>query len=90
MNCTGIFFLACTVNMNLSTDVFAEYFAEWENVQARIVRPDVLCTDGVIHVIDHVLVLRRDITVSGQPQLVFSTPLLLLTTFVLAVLFRNY
>lgn len=67
-----------------------EYFAEWENVQARIVRPDVLCTDGVIHVIDHVLVLRRDITVSGQPQLVFSTPLLLLTTFVLAVLFRNY
>lgn len=49
--------------------IFAEYFAEWENVRARVVRPDVQCTDGVIHVIDHVLVQRREISVSGQGRI---------------------
>lgn len=42
-----------------------EYYIEWENIKARVVRPDVQCTDGVIHVIDTVLVQRREISVSG-------------------------
>ena len=43
-----------------------EYYAEWENIRARVVRPDVQCIDGVIHVLDHVLVQRREISVSGS------------------------
>ena len=57
-----------------------EYLAEWENIKARIIRPDVQCTDGVIHVIDKVLVQRREISVSGQEQLLFSPLLVLVST----------
>ena len=49
----------------LKIKFIAEYYAEWENVRARVVRPDVECIDGVIHVIDTVLVQRREISVSG-------------------------
>jgi len=64
-----------------------EYFAEWENIRARIVRPDVLCTDGIIHVIDNVLLQRREISVSGQQPLAFSSFLVLIP--VLLAMFRN-
>lgn len=54
-----------------------EYFAEWENVRARVVRPDVQCIDGVIHVLDHVLVQRREISVAGSGRITFDALLLL-------------
>ncbi|GFY16911.1 fasciclin-1 [Trichonephila clavipes] len=38
---------------------------EWEGLQANIVRPDVQATNGIIHVIDRVMMKRRDLTKSG-------------------------
>lgn len=62
----------------------AEYFAEWENIRARVVRPDVQCTDGVIHVIDHVLVQRREISVSSQGRATLDAFLLIVAALVAA------
>ncbi|XP_032785978.2 fasciclin-1 isoform X3 [Daphnia magna] len=64
-----------------------EYFAEWENIRARVVRPDVQCIDGVIHVIDHVLVQRREISVSGSER--FTVNALLLLAITLTAIFWN-
>ncbi|KFM77399.1 Fasciclin-1, partial [Stegodyphus mimosarum] len=44
-----------------------ELLLEWEGRQARIVRPDVQTVNGVIHVIDRVMMMRRDLTKSGAP-----------------------
>lgn len=41
---------------------------EWEGLTANIVRPDVQATNGVIHVIDRVMMKRRDLTKSGSPS----------------------
>jgi len=38
---------------------------EWEGVKASITRPDVQVVNGVIHVIDKVLMLKRDMTVNS-------------------------
>ena len=65
----------------------SEYFAEWENIRARVVRPDVQCIDGVIHVIDHVLVQRREISVSGSGRFAFDA--LLLLSITLTAIFLN-
>ena len=66
---------------------YSEYFAEWENIRARVVRPDVQCIDGVIHVIDHVLVQRREISVSGSGR--FAVDALLLLSVTLTAIFLN-
>lgn len=66
-----------------------EYFAEWENVRARVVRPDVQCTDGVIHVIDHVLVQRREISVSGQGRITADFFTFISLVFVSITFFLN-
>lgn len=75
----------------MAIDCFSEYFAEWENVRARVVRPDVQCTDGVIHVLDTVLVQRSEISVSGQPGRHSSVTSLLplITGVIMAVLWNN-
>ncbi|XP_035226003.1 fasciclin-1-like, partial [Stegodyphus dumicola] len=39
---------------------------EWEGRPANIVRPDVQATNGIIHVIDRVMMKRRDLTKSGS------------------------
>ena len=35
---------------------------------ARLIRPNLECTNGYIHVIDKVLMKRRDVTLSGAIQ----------------------
>ena len=60
--------------------ILIEYFVEWEFLRARIVRPDVECIDGVIHVIDRVLVLKGEISVSGQSEQAIFNPILMLLT----------
>lgn len=45
---------------------FGEYYVEWNGIKARVIRPDVECVNGVVHVIDQVLMLNRDVTVSGS------------------------
>lgn len=37
---------------------------QWENIVAKITRPNLRCTNGYIHVIDAVLMQRRDITIA--------------------------
>lgn len=65
-----------------------EYYAEWENVRAKVIRPDVQCTDGVIHVIDTVLVQRREISVSGAPSSSVAGSFVLAAGLVLTVLWN--
>lgn len=47
--------------------LLGELLLEWEGLQARIIRPDVQAVNGVIHVIDRVMMKRRDLTKSGSP-----------------------
>jgi len=42
-------------------------FVEWEDIRARLVRPDLACENGVLHVIDRVIVKRREIAVPASP-----------------------
>jgi len=37
---------------------------EWEDLQARIIRPNMECKNGMIHVIDKVILKERDITLA--------------------------
>ncbi|GBM28880.1 hypothetical protein AVEN_52826-1, partial [Araneus ventricosus] len=50
----------------LSSITTGELLLEWEGLQARIIRPDVQAVNGVIHVIDRVMMKRRDLTKSGS------------------------
>jgi len=53
-------------SVNYNDNKTGEFYAEWDGIRARIIRPDVQCTDGVIHVIDKVLLLKGQISVNGQ------------------------
>ncbi|XP_013782766.1 fasciclin-1-like [Limulus polyphemus] len=43
----------------------ADVSVEWEGLEAVIIRPDVQATNGVIHVIDRILMKRRDMIRTG-------------------------
>ncbi|XP_050740112.1 fasciclin-1-like isoform X1 [Eriocheir sinensis] len=43
-----------------------EYYTEWNGVRAHVSRPDMECVNGVVHVIDRVMMMNRDVTVSGS------------------------
>ncbi|XP_075231724.1 fasciclin 1 Fas1 domain-containing, partial [Lycorma delicatula] len=49
-----------------NVSVHSGYFIEWNNEWIHVFRPDVECTNGVIHVIDGVLVRESDIVVTGS------------------------
>lgn len=44
---------------------FADYYIEWKNERIPVFRPDVECTNGIIHVIDRPLLLEGDVRVTG-------------------------
>ncbi|XP_039290461.1 fasciclin-1 isoform X3 [Nilaparvata lugens] len=50
---------------NENHSVHTGYYIEWNNEWVHVFRPDVECTNGVIHVIDQVLVRESDIVVTG-------------------------
>ncbi|XP_066989543.1 fasciclin-1 isoform X4 [Macrobrachium rosenbergii] len=50
---------------DIETPSNTEYYIEWNGISARVIRPDVECVNGVVHVVDKVLMLNRDVTVSG-------------------------
>ncbi|KAK7793957.1 hypothetical protein R5R35_005820 [Gryllus longicercus] len=50
------------------------YVIEWEGEKVTVFRPDVECTNGIIHVIDSVLLKERDVSVTGSNA---AAPLLL-------------
>ncbi|XP_065580845.1 fasciclin-1-like isoform X1 [Artemia franciscana] len=47
-------------------DIKQDYYIERDGIRARVIRPDVQCTNGVIHVIDEVLIHPRDVSVSSS------------------------
>jgi uncharacterized surface protein with fasciclin (FAS1) repeats len=62
---------------------------EWENLEIRIIRPNLECTNGYIHVIDQVIMKRRDVVLAAGssntvPQVVF-----ILTSFIITKLWFN-
>lgn len=38
---------------------------EWEDLEIRIIRPNLECTNGYIHVVDQVIMKRRDVVLAG-------------------------
>ncbi|XP_071523203.1 fasciclin-1 isoform X3 [Panulirus ornatus] len=64
------------------TDTASEYYVEWNGIKARVIRPDVECVNGVVHVIDQVLMLNRDVTVSGSAMPAVTGMATLIATFV--------
>ncbi|XP_050456093.1 fasciclin-1 isoform X2 [Cataglyphis hispanica] len=55
------------------------YQLEWQgNKKIRVVRPDVECTNGIIHVIDTVLFKDSDVHVTGGASLATLAPLLIM------------
>lgn len=65
--------------------VAGEVFVEWEGLRGKITRPDVRAVNGVIHVIDTVLMKKRDMTTSDSTATSSSSFLL---SFALAFVIR--
>ncbi|CAD6233870.1 GSCOCG00007364001-RA-CDS [Cotesia congregata] len=59
------------------------YQIEWMGKWIRVYRPDVACTNGIIHVIDDVLLMPEDVTVSGAS-------LLTITPHILTIIFAKW
>lgn len=58
--------------------VTGNLYIEWEGKRARIVRSDVQAINGVIHVIDQVLMKKRDLTVNSSSQPFSSISLMII------------
>lgn len=71
-----------TLNLRVK-EVDKSYYIEWNNEWVHVFRPDVECTNGIIHVIDNVLLRESDIQVNGGAH--DSTPLGLWTLFALCI-----
>lgn len=64
-----------------------EIFLVWEGIRAKITRPDVKTINGVIHVIDNVLMKKRDMMTSTAASIpVLSVMSLILVSLVSVVL----
>ncbi len=60
----------------------------WEDLKAKLVRPNLNCTNGYVHILDKVLMKRRDMTVStslGTPLTSPPLPRLLSLSMLIAV-----
>lgn len=52
---------------------------QWEDLEARVIRPNLKCTNGYIHVVDKVIMKKRDVTLSKSSTLASSSILSVLT-----------
>ncbi|XP_042895485.1 fasciclin-1 isoform X1 [Parasteatoda tepidariorum] len=74
-------------NLSEGLPPMGEFLLEWEGIEARIIRPDIQAVNGVIHVIDRVMMKRRDLTKSGSPIGTQSTDFLpILLAFILVTI----
>ncbi|XP_076311560.1 fasciclin-1-like [Tachypleus tridentatus] len=62
---------------------YGELYVEWENLRATIVRPDVQATNGIIHVIDRVMMKPRDLSRTGGSATVSMSGATLLVSLLL-------
>ena len=61
---------------------------EWNNEWVHVFRPDVECTNGVIHVIDTVFLRDSDIHVTGSGEIV--QPLRATLGFIVCLIISQY
>ncbi|XP_025990127.1 fasciclin-1 isoform X2 [Solenopsis invicta] len=54
------------------------YHVEWEGKRIRVIRPDVECTNGIIHVINAVFLKDSDVRVTGGASLATLAPHLIM------------
>ena len=59
---------------------------QWENLEARLIRADLECTNGYIHVIDRVIMKKRDISISKSSANFASTISLVTATILYLIL----
>lgn len=82
----SLIFLYVILSTDLRTEYFffyiLEYYVEWNGIKARVIRPDVECVNGVVHVIDKVLMMNSDVTVSGSAVPAVTGLATLIATFV--------
>jgi hypothetical protein len=50
------------------------YYVEWQGKWIHVFRPDVECTNGIIHVIDAVFLKESDIRVTRSPSVPLMAP----------------
>lgn len=54
------------------------YQIQWNNLHIRVFRPDVECTNGIIHVIDGVFLKDSDVRVKGSASVISLAPHLIM------------
>ena len=63
---------------------------EWEDVKAKLIRPNLECTNGYIHIIDRVIMKRRDVTLIAAAGKAQTMPIFVAIVAALAFFnFRN-
>ncbi|XP_037975018.2 fasciclin-1 isoform X2 [Plutella xylostella] len=65
------------------------YYVEWNGHWIHVFRPDVECTNGIIHVIDEPFLLESDIRATGKAANQIPAVLLLLSSMLLARMLRD-
>lgn len=86
--------------MTSSSSVDGEYYSaydytvSWANERAQVVRPNIICTNGIIHIIDTVLMKPDDVTVaypaSGSMPLFGASSIFVIPSFSLLLIIYNY
>lgn len=65
------------------------YYVEWNGRWIHVFRPDVECTNGIIHVIDEPFVLESDIRATGSAATTCFYTITLIFSFVFARILEN-
>ncbi|KAL0123450.1 hypothetical protein PUN28_005752 [Cardiocondyla obscurior] len=79
MNNDTIYLPAARDVLKLRVKEYGEsYQLEWEGKRIRVIRPDVECTNGIIHVINAVFLKDSDVRVTGGASLATLAPHLIM------------
>lgn len=68
---------------------YTDYYVEWNGHWIHVFRPDVECTNGIIHVIDEPFVLESDIRATGSAARLTHSSIFFLLTIILARILEN-
>lgn len=61
---------------------------EWEDMTAKLIRPNLECVNGYIHIIDKVIMKRRDVTLSSGHKSEMA-PIMVSLMVALAMIFQH-
>lgn len=62
----GKVYFQARITQSFGGQTISEYYTDWNGVRAKVIRPDLKCVNGVVHVIDKVMMMNRDVTVTGS------------------------